>query len=92
MNIWKYQDSILTEGDNFLYQVSISVHKKGLFETHNIKYYSSKKYIDNIIYQSFYKYPKFIIEKEVELIEAPLNWLSKNAKLLKNDSEVQNNK
>lgn len=91
MSIWKYQDDLIKEGEIFLYLVSINVYKKGMYETYNSKYYSSKEYIKGIIPKQFYRYPKFTIEKEIELIEAPINWLSKNAQLI-NDSEIQNNK
>lgn len=76
--MWIYNDKIISIGESFLYKVSINIYKKNLFKTFQTKYYTSNKFIKGVIENQFYKYPKFLLEKEIELIEAPLKWLQEN--------------
>jgi hypothetical protein len=82
---WIYQNRIIKEDEYFIYEVLIYLHTKNSFSLHESKIYKSKQFIDNIIESSYNRYKDFTIEKEIQLIKAPINWLEKFA-LKSNDN------
>lgn len=84
MNYWIYQNKHIQESDYFIYEVLIYVYQDNTYYLYESKQYRCNQYIENIIEYSYHKYSKFSIEKEIQLVKAPISWLKENAQYYEN--------
>lgn len=91
MQVWKYKNWIIDPGDRFIYRVELFVYTSNRYWLESSKLYACNKFIDGIIEDQFFYYKNYSLEKETELIEAPIEWLETNAEFINIETKKEKN-
>lgn len=79
MKYWKYNNWIIDEGETFIYRVELHVQQDRRYWLESTKFYGSKVPIEGILEEQIIQYNTFTLIKSIELSEAPIEWLERNA-------------
>ena len=78
-NYWKYQDDLVREYPEFIYELEIYKKEFNSWNLEESGYYSSITLIKDLVPFIKYDYKGYSLFKYVSLIAAPSKWLKKNA-------------
>ena len=89
---WKVNDVFVDPYESFIYEVDLHVMEEKSWRLEDIKRYSCKEFIENIIDYSIFIYKDYKLVKTTTLLAAPLQWLEQNATLVEYETPKEKRK